>query len=111
MWNDCIGIKNPGEIGHDLFGVGVGGILYPSSFCEKIDGRFVELSRKIKSDDVLMYLVSSIIGMKHMVAITKNRYLEYGGIGYFGYTPLGYYNDEFSMFNRNCQSNYKDCSM
>ena len=111
IWCDCVGVDVPGLKGMDLFGVGVGGILYPPRFCQEIDDRFIELSNTIRSDDVLLYLVSNIINMPHMIANTTNRYCKFGGIGFFGYTALEYYKDDLAMFKLNNAKNYKDESL
>lgn len=85
----------------DLFGVGVGGILYPVEFCREI-GDWVESARDIvKSDDFLLFIVARTLKIKYMTVNTGNAYNRNGGIGFLGWTPLHTHKDQLALWKRN----------
>ena len=82
-WENKVEVPNCKD--DDLFGIGVGGILYPSVFCKLIDdGLLPAIGNIIEPDDFLLYIVARMNGFKYMTANTKNSYCQLGGIGFFG---------------------------
>ena len=75
-------IDSPGCKNKDLFGVGVGGILYPGCFCKHINDMLLEVRPYIKSDDFLLYIIARMIGLDYMVVDTKNSMTYKGGAGF-----------------------------
>ena len=105
-WKQMIDISNCKD--DDLFGVGCGGILYPSSFCKAIDNRLLSVIPIIKSDDCLLYMIAKILGLKHMTVNTSSKFTKYGGGGFLVKQPLPTYNDNAAMWKVNQNANYKD---
>lgn len=101
-------ITIPGFKDDDLFGVGVGGILYPVEFCKEIDDWAESASKLIKSDDFLLFIVARTLKIKYMSVETNNKYNRNGGIGFLGQVPLQMHKDEFALWKKNQEEDYKN---
>lgn len=101
-------VIQPGCKDDGLFGVGVGGILYPKDFCKNVDNRFLDIIPKIRSDDFLLHIVAKILGFKYMVVQTCNAYNKRYGCGFFGREVLPFYCDDQALWIVNQTKNYKD---
>lgn len=92
----------------DLFGIGIGGILYPYIVNQVIDDKFVELINCVKSDDCLMFIVSRGLGLKYMTVDIDSSCNRIGGMGFLGKEPLPYGHDEKALWVINKTRNYKN---
>ncbi len=92
----------PGFKDDDLFGVGVGGILYPPKYSQTIKTQCLKLVNLFwTNDDFALHFYSKLAGLKYMVVQTTNRYVTKGGCGYLGKQPAEYYNDSHALFKTN----------
>ena len=105
-WEEMVSIPNCKA--KDLFGIGIGGILYPSIVNRVIDDKFVELIERVKSDDCLMFIVARTLGLKYMTVDTNKPYHRTGGMGFLGKEPLPFGRDEKALWIVNKKCNYKD---
>lgn len=56
----------------DMFAVGSGGVLYPPCVCNAVaDNITIDIIRKVKSDDFLLHMISSSLGLERMSVDTR----------------------------------------
>lgn len=107
QWVDTPNLKDD-----NLFAVGVGGVLYPEKFGYIMDYRIPDLIPHIPSDDVLLYILAGIMGIKYMTVNTKNKFSKTAGVGFFFKKDnIAYHNDDKAMWIVNNVNGYKDKSV
>lgn len=95
-WELMVGVPKCKD--NDLFGVGCGGIIYPSIVCREINEKFLRFIDKVKSDDCLMFMLAKELGLKYMTVESNEWCKKQGGMGFLGKEPLDYGHDEKALW-------------